>query len=75
VPRYLQLYSPKLNEQKSASSLFYLRQAYLDQESVNLRMATTAPACVAYFGSLDDILDDSTPGLLYLKAYLPIRDC
>jgi hypothetical protein len=37
-------------------------------------MATSTPACFAYVGSLDEIPDDSTPGLLYLKAYLPIRD-
>jgi hypothetical protein len=37
-------------------------------------MPTTTPACVAYVGSLVEIPDDSTPGLLYLKAYLPARD-
>jgi hypothetical protein len=37
-------------------------------------MPTSTPACVAYAGSLDSIADDASPGLLYLKAFLPSRD-
>jgi hypothetical protein len=37
-------------------------------------MSSITTTCIAYTGTLDEIPDNASPGLLYLKAYLPALD-
>jgi hypothetical protein len=37
-------------------------------------MATTTLSCNAYVGTLEDIPNDGSPGLLFLKKYLSLQD-